>query len=158
MTAAISLLSKYLIRVDGRHLFNPSNIGLVIVFLALGPLRAEPLDFWWGPRSPSVLFAAAVIVIGGFLILRRLRLLSIALTFWVTFAAALGVVSLAGSLHHRTVARRPAVQPRVLDDHRHVARAADLPVLHDHGSAHDPDRSARGGRCTRSGSASSRRC
>ncbi len=95
-TAAISLLSKYLIRVDGRHLFNPSNIGLVIVFLALGPLRAEPLDFWWGPRSPSVLFAAAVIVTGGFLILRRLRLLSIALTFWVTFAAALGVVSLAG--------------------------------------------------------------
>ena len=95
-TAAISLLSKYLIRVDGRHLFNPSNIGLVIVFLTLGPLRAEPLDFWWGPRSPSVVFAATVIVTGGFLILRRLRLLSIALTFWVTFAAALGVVSLAG--------------------------------------------------------------
>jgi len=95
-TAAVSLLSKYVIRVDGRHLFNPSNFGLVLVFLALGPLRAEPLDFWWGPRSPSVLFAAAVIVTGGFLILRRLRLLSIALTFWVTFAAALGVVSLAG--------------------------------------------------------------
>ena len=30
-TAAISLLSKYVIRRHGRHIFNPSNIGLVSV-------------------------------------------------------------------------------------------------------------------------------
>src|SRR5207237_4096723 len=34
--AAVSLLSKYLIRVDGRPLFNPSNFGLVLCFLVLG--------------------------------------------------------------------------------------------------------------------------
>ena len=57
-TAAVGLLSKYVIRFRGRHVFNPSNIGLVLCFLLLGPELAEPLDFWWGPcrpgsRSPS---------------------------------------------------------------------------------------------------------
>src|SRR2546423_15444872 len=43
----VSLLSKYLIRVDGRPLFNPSNFGLLLGFLVLGSRRADPLDFWW---------------------------------------------------------------------------------------------------------------
>ena len=34
--AAVSLLSKYLIRFRGRHVFNPSNFGLVLCFLVLG--------------------------------------------------------------------------------------------------------------------------
>ena len=34
--AAVSLLSKYLIRFRGRHIFNPSNFGLVLFFLLLG--------------------------------------------------------------------------------------------------------------------------
>ena len=34
-TAAISLLSKHVLRWRGEHIFNPSNIGLVICFLAL---------------------------------------------------------------------------------------------------------------------------
>src|SRR5436305_1300412 len=51
-TAAISLLSKYVIRWRGEHVFNPSNIGLVICFLALGRTRAAPLDFCWGPMVP----------------------------------------------------------------------------------------------------------
>ena len=35
----------------GRHIFNPSNFGLVLCFLVLGKGRADPLDFWWGPMS-----------------------------------------------------------------------------------------------------------
>src|SRR5581483_8281242 len=34
-TAAISLLSKHVIAWRGEHFFNPSNIGLVVCFLAL---------------------------------------------------------------------------------------------------------------------------
>ena len=41
-TAAISLLSKYVIRFRGRHVFNPSNFGLVACFLLLGPARPSP--------------------------------------------------------------------------------------------------------------------
>src|SRR6187549_47113 len=64
-TAAGSLLSKHVIRVGGRHIFNPSNIGLVACFLLLGPNLAEPLDFWWGPMSPWMVLALAIIVGGG---------------------------------------------------------------------------------------------
>src|SRR5437773_7373052 len=44
-TAAVAILSKHLIRFRGRHIFNPSNIGLVVCFLILGKGRADPLDF-----------------------------------------------------------------------------------------------------------------
>jgi len=71
-TAAISLLSKYVIRFRGRHVFNPSNFGLVLCFLLLGAERADPLAFWWGPLSPALVLAIGLIVAGGFLILRRL--------------------------------------------------------------------------------------
>ncbi len=92
-TAAVSLLSKYLIRFRGRHVFNPSNFGLVACFLLLGPARAEPLDFWWGPMSVWLALALTLIVAGGFAILRRLRLVSVALGFWLVFAAGIAVLA-----------------------------------------------------------------
>jgi Na+-translocating ferredoxin:NAD+ oxidoreductase RnfD subunit len=95
-TAAVSLLSKYVIRVRGEHVFNPSNIGLILCFLALGSSRAEPLDFWWGPMSAWMALALAIIVAGGFAILSRLRLLEIAVSFWAAFAAALAVLAATG--------------------------------------------------------------
>jgi hypothetical protein len=95
-TAIVSLLSKYVIRVGGRHLFNPSNFGLVLCFLLLGSSRVEPLDLWWGPMTPALAFALGLIVVGGLLILSRLRLLAIAAAFWTTFAAALAVIAVSG--------------------------------------------------------------
>ena len=95
-TAAVSLLSKYLIRFRGRHVFNPSNVGLVLCFLILGRHRAEPLDFWWGPLSPALALALAIIVAGGVAILMRLRLLHIAVGFWLAFAAGIGVLAASG--------------------------------------------------------------
>jgi Na+-translocating ferredoxin:NAD+ oxidoreductase RnfD subunit len=95
-TAAVSLLSKYLIRWQGRHIFNPSNFGLVLCFLVLGENRAEPLDFWWGPMSLWLALAIALIVVGGLTILSRLRLLVIAGGFWLAFAAGIGVLAASG--------------------------------------------------------------
>ena len=92
-TAAISLLSKYVIRYRGGHVFNPSNFGLVACFLLLGPERAEPLDFWWGPMSVWLALALALIVAGGFAILRRLRLLGVAISFWLVFATGIAVLA-----------------------------------------------------------------
>src|SRR3972149_5978609 len=68
-TSAVALLSKYLIRIRRRHVFNPSNIGLVLCFLLLGAERADPLELWWGPMSPALVLALAIIVAGGFAIL-----------------------------------------------------------------------------------------
>jgi hypothetical protein len=95
-TAAVSLLSKYVIRFRGAHVFNPSNFGLVLCFLLLGPERADPLDFWWGPLSPALALALAIIVVGGFAILSRLGLLVLALSFWVAFVAVVAVVAATG--------------------------------------------------------------
>ena len=101
-TAAVALLSKYLITFRGRHVFNPSNFGLVLCFLLLGPERADPLEFWWGPMSAWMALALAIIVVGGFAILLRLHLLHIAVGFWVAFAAGLAVLAASG---HEMTAR-----------------------------------------------------
>jgi len=102
VVAGLSLLSKYVIKYRGSHVFNPSNIGLVVAFVVLGSSRAEPLDFWWAPLNVPMLLAYAVITIGGLLITRRLRLLGLAGSFWITFAIALGVLAASG---HSMVAR-----------------------------------------------------
>src|SRR5712691_9556152 len=95
-TAAVALLSKYVIRLRGGHIFNPSNIGLVLCFLILGSGRAEPLDFWWGPMSAWMVAALVIIVGGGLAILSRLRLLPLAIAFWLAFAAGIGVLAVTG--------------------------------------------------------------
>jgi Na+-translocating ferredoxin:NAD+ oxidoreductase RnfD subunit len=94
--AAFSLLTKYVIKYRGSHVFNPSNIGLVLAFIVLGSSRVEPLDFWWGPLTIWLAIAYAVILVGGTLITRRLKLLALAATFWVALAAGLGVLAASG--------------------------------------------------------------
>ena len=93
-TAAVALLSKHVIRFRGRHIFNPSNFGLVLCFLILGTGRANPLDFWWARMSFWLALALVIIVAGGLAILSRLKLLAIAIGFWLTFAAGIGVLAL----------------------------------------------------------------
>jgi hypothetical protein len=93
---AFSLLTKYAIRWRGSHVFNPSNIGLVVGFLVLGSRRVEPLDFWWGPMGWPMVAAYAVIFFGGFWICGRLRLLGLGLALWLSLAAGLGVVAVIG--------------------------------------------------------------
>jgi Na+-translocating ferredoxin:NAD+ oxidoreductase RnfD subunit len=95
--AAFSLLTKYMVRYRGSHLFNPSNVGLVLAFIVLGSTRAEPLDFWWAPiTNPYMILAYAVILVGGSLITRRLRLLVMAVTYWLTFSVGIGLLSASG--------------------------------------------------------------
>ena len=96
VVAGLSLATKYVIKYRGTHIFNPSNIGLVVAFLVLGMTRVEPLDFWWGPLDLGLLLAYAVILGGGLLITRRLHLLAMAATFWVTLAAGIGVLAASG--------------------------------------------------------------
>jgi Na+-translocating ferredoxin:NAD+ oxidoreductase RnfD subunit len=100
--SAASLLSKYLIRHRGEHVFNPSNVGLVLTFLVLGSDVVEPLDFWWAPPDAPMIAAYAIILVGGTLVTARLRLLAMALAFWVAFAAGIGMLAASG--HCFTVA------------------------------------------------------
>ena len=102
LAGAISLLSKYLIRLParegrpGRHLFNPSNFGLVVVLVAFGTRVVNPQDLWWGPMSPGLGLTLAVIVVGGLTIAGRLRMLGLVASFWLTFVAGTGIVAAGG--------------------------------------------------------------
>ncbi|HXF95205.1 MAG TPA: hypothetical protein VNI61_03790 [Gemmatimonadales bacterium] len=45
--SVLSVMSKYLLRVKGRHLWNPSNFG-ICVLLFLAPFAVAPLSVQWG--------------------------------------------------------------------------------------------------------------
>ena len=95
--AAFSLLTKFIVRKGGSHVFNPSNVGLVLAFIVLGSSRIEPLDFWWAPLSnPSMIIAYAVILVGGTLVTRRLGLLTTVISFWLTLAAGTAINAASG--------------------------------------------------------------
>ena len=96
VTAGLALLSKYVVRVRGQQLFNPSNVGLVVCFLVLGVTRADPQDLWWGPMSWGLALTFTVIITGGLTLAARLRMLGMAAAFWVTFAAGLAVLAWSG--------------------------------------------------------------
>ena len=83
---AVSMASKYLIRWKGRHIFNPSNLGLVMAFVALGPQYTEPQDLWWIPLGPWMYLTYAILIVGGLLIAWVLKLIGLELGFYATFA------------------------------------------------------------------------
>jgi hypothetical protein len=91
--AAFSLLTKYVIKVRGSHVFNPSNIGLVVAFIVLGSTIVEPLDFWWAPLNVWMVAAYLLIVVGGLLITRRLHLLALAAAYWITLNLGIGLLA-----------------------------------------------------------------
>jgi Na+-translocating ferredoxin:NAD+ oxidoreductase RnfD subunit len=64
LCSAISITSKYLIRVDGRHIFNPSNLGMVAM-LVLASDTVAGLSVQWGNNMLPLIvvwcFGAAII-------------------------------------------------------------------------------------------------
>jgi hypothetical protein len=88
---AVSMASKYLIRWHGRHVFNPSNLGLVLAFVALGPQYTEPQDLWWIPMGPWMIVTYAILVGGGLLIGWELKLIGLELAFMVAFAVFVAI-------------------------------------------------------------------
>ena len=100
---AFGMATKYLIRWRGRHIFNPSNIALVLAFVVLGPQHTEPLDLWWIPMGPWMIVTYAILIVGGLLIAWELRLLGLELGFMAAFAA-LTAFALAAVPDHCTVA------------------------------------------------------
>ncbi|HEV2034746.1 MAG TPA: hypothetical protein VGU71_11220 [Candidatus Dormibacteraeota bacterium] len=84
---AVGMATKYLIRWHGRHIFNPSNVALVLAFVVLGPQHTEPLDLWWIPMGPWMIVTYAILVGGGLLIAWELKMLGLVLGFMAAWAA-----------------------------------------------------------------------
>lgn len=96
LAAALALLSKYLLRPGGRHVFNPSNLGLVAVLLVIGPVHVFPQYLWWGDLGAPLVLALAVIAFGAIWVLRAVHMAWMAAAFIGVFAVLVGALALAG--------------------------------------------------------------
>jgi Na+-translocating ferredoxin:NAD+ oxidoreductase RnfD subunit len=80
LCSAISIMSKYVLRVKGRHIWNPSNFGLSVLFF-LGAETVAGLSIQWGNFVAPML----VIWILGSIIIYRARRFHISLTYVLSF-------------------------------------------------------------------------
>ena len=80
--SAVSIMSKYVLRIKGRHLWNPSNFGLSVLFF-LGAETVAGLSIQWGNFIGPML----VIWILGSIIIYRARRFHISATYVISFFA-----------------------------------------------------------------------
>lgn len=80
LCGAISILSKYVIRLHGRHVWNPSNFG-VSFMLFVYPMHLTHLGAQWGNGTSSIL----MVWILGVVVLSRVQLLDISLSYVLAF-------------------------------------------------------------------------
>lgn len=97
LAGLVSLLSKHLIRPHGRHLFNPSNVGIVWALLVIGPNHVFPQYLWWGPNDVGVALAYGVILAGGAWILPKVRMVEMAASFLAVFGVLVAVLAATGA-------------------------------------------------------------
>ena len=89
IASLLSILSKYVLRFRGRHLWNPSNLGICVVLFA-APGTAAALSEQWG----NDLWAMAVIWVLGSVILWRAKRFHVTFTYAASFVALAYVRSL----------------------------------------------------------------
>ena len=82
LCSAISITSKYLIRVDGRHIWNPSNLGIVAM-LVLAADTVASLSVQWG----NTLLPMVTVWLFGAVIINALGRFHITLTYVASFVA-----------------------------------------------------------------------
>jgi hypothetical protein len=80
LCSAISITSKYVLRLRGRHLWNPTNFGIVAMLL-LAPDAVAGLSVQWGNN----LLPMVVVWMLGTVILRTVGRLHITLTYVASF-------------------------------------------------------------------------
>src|SRR3989454_10055780 len=80
LCSVISIMSKYVLRVKGRHIWNPSNFGIAVL-LFLAPETVAVLSIQWGNN----LLPIVVIWTLGSIIIWRARRFHISATYVVSF-------------------------------------------------------------------------
>ena len=83
LAAVVSIASKYLIRIRGKHLFNPSALGIVTAVYLTGQAWISPAQ--WGSNM-VILFGVLCL---GFIVTTRVQKLDVSLAFLLTFAGLL---------------------------------------------------------------------
>ncbi|MGI8425638.1 MAG: RnfABCDGE type electron transport complex subunit D [Actinomycetota bacterium] len=103
----LSLLPKYLIRLKGRHIFNPSNVGLAWGLLMIGPSHVFSEHLWWAPFGWPMVVSILVIFGGAWWVLRQVNMIPMATAFMVAFMAIIGIFAVAGRSYYALWAEGP---------------------------------------------------
>ncbi|HVJ73744.1 MAG TPA: RnfABCDGE type electron transport complex subunit D [Casimicrobiaceae bacterium] len=85
LAAALAIAAKFVVRVDGKHLYNPANLGVIAATTLLPGAWISP-----GQWGNDLAFAALFVALGG-AVTARARRVDIA---WVFLGAWLGLVAL----------------------------------------------------------------
>jgi len=80
LCSMLSITSKYVLRIKGRHLWNPSNFG-ICVLLILAPEAVSSLGIQWGNFLPPML----IVWILGSLIIWQAKRFHICATYVISF-------------------------------------------------------------------------
>jgi len=88
LTAAVAIASKFVVRWDGKHVFNPTNFGLVAMLTATDAVWVSPGQ--WG----STTFFAFLIACVGLVVVQRAARADVTFAFLGTYAALLVARSL----------------------------------------------------------------
>jgi Na+-transporting NADH:ubiquinone oxidoreductase subunit NqrB len=83
LAAVVSIVSKYIISNKGKHIFNPSALGIVVSILFTGQAWFSPGQ--WG-SSTVILFGVICL---GFIVVTRVQKLDVSLAFLITYAGLL---------------------------------------------------------------------
>lgn len=68
VTAVVTIAAKFLIRIRGKHLFNPTNFGIVAMMLATGQVWVSP-----GQWGSAAFFGFLIACLGGLVVNRAAR-------------------------------------------------------------------------------------
>lgn len=74
LAGAIAILSKHIIKIQQKHIFNPANLGILIVSIVFGAAHT-----WW-ISSPIIL-----VLVFGIFIIWRLKRFDLALSFLISY-------------------------------------------------------------------------
>ena len=88
LAGAIAIASKFLLRVDGKHVFNPAGLAIVVLLFLHAGVWISPGQ--WG----ASLWFAALVGFLAILVLQKARRADIALYFLLSHAALLGARAL----------------------------------------------------------------
>ncbi len=83
--AVLTMASKYIINIRGKHIFNPVALAVTLTSYAAGQSAT-----WWVGNIPMLPF----VVIGGLLIIRKIKRFNFIVTFLIVSILAIGILSL----------------------------------------------------------------
>jgi len=83
MTAMITIASKFLLKWNGKHIFNPTNFGIIAMLALTGRVWVSPAQ--WGSQ---LYFAFLIVCLGGIVIHRAMRS-DVSLAFILFYAGIL---------------------------------------------------------------------